>query len=131
LVFNFAFIFLLVSLSFSFFGVSEVALAAWANKGRAGGLNLRAQSWAAGLLGGNEEERGALFEKRGERRGARAAYCSLASMEIRGEATTDVHLSGDKGIEDMIKMNNLDEESILKNLKIRYLNNLIYVRVLQ
>ena len=66
-----------------------------------------------------------------ERRGARAAYCSLANMEIRGEATTDVHLSGDKGIEDMIKMNNLDEESILKNLKIRYLNNLIYVRVLQ
>jgi myosin heavy subunit len=52
-------------------------------------------------------------------------------MEIRGEATTDVHLSGDKGIEDMIKMNTLDEESILKNLKIRYLNNLIYVRVLQ
>lgn len=47
-------------------------------------------------------------------------------MEIRGEATTDVHLSGDKGIEDMIKMNTLDEESILKNLKIRYLNNLIY-----
>ncbi len=51
-------------------------------------------------------------------------------MEARDDVATDVNTSGDKGIEDMIKMNNLSEEGILKNLKIRYEKDLIYVRFL-
>jgi hypothetical protein len=33
-----------------------------------------------------------------------------------------------KGVEDMIKMKTLTQEKILRNLKTRYIQNLIYVR---
>ncbi len=35
-----------------------------------------------------------------------------------------------KGVEDMIKMKTLTQEKILRNLKTRYIQNLIYVRAL-
>jgi len=48
-------------------------------------------------------------------------------MEVRGETTA---FSSSRGIEDMIKMSNLTEEAILKNLQTRYHNSLIYVPTL-
>lgn len=51
-------------------------------------------------------------------------------MQERDDTISDVNLAGDTGIEDMIKMGNLSEESILKNLATRYSRNLIYVQLL-
>jgi myosin heavy subunit len=47
-------------------------------------------------------------------------------MLERDDTVSDVNLSN-TGIDDMIKMGNLSEETILKNLKLRYTKNLIYV----
>jgi hypothetical protein len=47
-------------------------------------------------------------------------------MQERDDTISDVNLSS-SGIDDMIKMSNLSEEAILKNLKIRYQKNAIYV----
>jgi myosin heavy subunit len=49
-------------------------------------------------------------------------------MLERDDTVSDVNLSN-TGIDDMIKMGNLSEETILKNLKLRYTKNLIYVFV--
>lgn len=51
-------------------------------------------------------------------------------MQERGDSISDVALAGNLGIDDMIKMGNLSEENILKNLKIRYMSKRIYVRTL-
>jgi hypothetical protein len=47
-------------------------------------------------------------------------------MLERDDTVSDVNLSN-SGIDDMIKMGNLSEETILKNLKLRYTKDLIYV----
>ena len=42
--------------------------------------------------------------------------------------SSDDRAFGPKGVEDMITLDNLTEETMLRNIQIRYNQNLIYVR---